>query len=141
MTDTSDAPMAYGRSTSNSTTSIGTITTPPPRPVSAPRKPARNAPSPRTSVNCHTHGTRSWSTPSPSLPRRLFGLAVLARRGDAPVLRHRLRRGRVDAQQGVLQPVEARRRRHQGDREVLCRATLVYLDRPQRQQVLAGAVP
>src|SRR4029077_18518172 len=51
ITETSDAPTAYRMSTLNSRVSIGTSTTPPPRPVSAPRNPAMNDPSPTRMVN------------------------------------------------------------------------------------------
>src|ERR1700722_3220989 len=42
MTETREAPMAYLMLTPRARVSAGTTTTPPPRPVSAPRKPARN---------------------------------------------------------------------------------------------------
>src|SRR5271155_438100 len=51
ITDTSAAPMAYRMSTPNSSVSIGTITTPPPNPVSAPKNPASSDPKPINAVN------------------------------------------------------------------------------------------
>src|SRR5574340_115134 len=50
MTETSDAPMAYWISTPNPRVKSGTITTPPPRPVSDPKKPAVSAPSQTSNV-------------------------------------------------------------------------------------------
>src|SRR5690242_15683368 len=50
ITETSDAPTAYRRSTPKSSVSIGTITIPPPRPVNAPRSPAENEPIATSSV-------------------------------------------------------------------------------------------
>src|SRR5262249_60080157 len=51
MTDRSDAPMAYRIGTPKTRTSGGTITTPPPRPVRAPTKPAMRLPSQTRVVN------------------------------------------------------------------------------------------
>src|SRR5215831_6145266 len=44
MTEINDAPMAYRISTRKMSVSIGTITMPPPSPVSAPSRPAPKAP-------------------------------------------------------------------------------------------------
>src|SRR5579885_3774451 len=51
ITETSAAPIAYLISTLKSSVSIGTITTPPPSPVSAPRNPARNDPAKISALN------------------------------------------------------------------------------------------
>jgi hypothetical protein len=51
MTETRDAPTAYLISTLKTRVSRGTRTTPPPRPVSAPRNPAMNEPRPTRMVN------------------------------------------------------------------------------------------
>src|SRR5206468_535254 len=56
MTDTSAAPIAYRMSTLNSSVSIGTMTIPPPSPVSAPTTPAPRAPSQTRSVSSRTLG-------------------------------------------------------------------------------------
>ena len=44
ITDTSEAPTAYRMSTPNTEVKRGTMTTPPPKPVSDPKKPAVNEP-------------------------------------------------------------------------------------------------
>src|SRR5262249_13983081 len=54
MTDTSEAPIAYRMSTLKPRTSSGTMTTPPPSPVSAPRNPAATDPRQSSSVNSST---------------------------------------------------------------------------------------
>src|SRR5262245_26954947 len=54
MTDTSEAPIAYRMSTPKPRTRSGTITTPPPSPVSAPKKPAATDPRQSSSVNSST---------------------------------------------------------------------------------------
>src|ERR1700745_1186205 len=54
ITDTSAAPIAYRMSTPNTIVSNGTITTPPPSPVSAPKKPAATAPTKINAVNSVT---------------------------------------------------------------------------------------
>src|SRR4051794_30041190 len=70
MTDTSDAPAAYRRSTPNPSTRSGTITTPPPSPVSAPSRPAANAPP-------ATRAVISSPVMPPLLRPPLLGRAVL----------------------------------------------------------------
>src|SRR5438067_1166063 len=54
MTETSDAPTAYRRSTPRTMVSSGTITTPPPSPVREPRNPAASDAPPTTAVNSAT---------------------------------------------------------------------------------------
>ncbi|GAB1544704.1 hypothetical protein NUACC21_73800 [Scytonema sp. NUACC21] len=51
MTDTKEAPTAYLISTPNTEANNGTITTPPPKPVNAPRKPAVNDPNQTNNEN------------------------------------------------------------------------------------------
>jgi hypothetical protein len=50
-------------STPNPNTSNGTITTPPPKPVNAPRKPATTDPRPRATVNSRTFIATLYGSP------------------------------------------------------------------------------
>src|ERR1700722_4352867 len=91
MTETRDAPIAYLISTPSASASAGTITTPPPRPVSAPRKPATAdmANTTNVKVNAVMNGGGSpQGSASEEVTWSFYLLCVSAQHRFASVLMH-----------------------------------------------------
>src|SRR4051812_4556303 len=78
--------MAYRTSTPRPIVSSGTITTPPPSPVSAPRKPAKNAPNPTSAPNWNSGNLRRLRA-GPPQPFRCPISSRLLRQHSAILLR------------------------------------------------------